>query len=119
MLLIKCHVCGCEGDETDFHYGGEGHIKRPASTAPGKVSDTAQRDYLYVRKNPRGPHEELWLCERGCGKWFYALRDTLSLAISRTYPLVEKPPATPKTRKAAPKSRAAKPVKKAQQGGKK
>ena len=26
MLLITCPVCGAEGDETDFHAGGEAHI---------------------------------------------------------------------------------------------
>jgi sarcosine oxidase, subunit delta len=96
MLLIKCPVCGCEGDETDFHYGGEGHIHRPASSHPGKVGDDAQRDYLYVRKNPRGNHAERWLCERGCGKWFHALRDTLSLVISDTYLITEQSPAANK-----------------------
>ncbi len=96
MLLIKCPVCGCEGDETDFHYGGEGHIHRPASTSPDKVGDDAQRDYLYVRKNPRGNHAERWLCERGCGKWFHAIRDTLSLVIKDTYLITEQPPASAK-----------------------
>ncbi len=96
MLLIKCPVCGCEGDETDFHYGGEAHIQRPASSNPGKVGAEAQCDYLYVRKNPRGRHTERWLCERGCGKWFHAMRDTLSLVISDTYLITEQSPASAK-----------------------
>ncbi len=96
MLLIKCPVCGCVGDETDFHYGGEAHILRPASTHPDKVGDETQRNYLYVRKNPRGLHAERWLCERGCGKWFHALRDTLSLVISDTYLITEQSPAIAK-----------------------
>ncbi len=96
MLLIKCPVCDCEGDETDFHYGGEGHILRPASTNPDKVGDEAQRDYLYMRKNPRGSHSERWLCERGCGKWFHAVRDTATMVISKTYLITDKPPARPK-----------------------
>jgi len=93
MLLIKCPVCEYEGDETDFHYGGEGHLVRPASNNPEKVSDEAQRDYLYVRKNPCGQHSERWLCERGCGKWFHCQRDTLSLEISRTYLITDASPA--------------------------
>ncbi len=97
MLLIKCPVCGCEGDETDFHYGGEGHLTRPASTHPHKVSDDAQRDYLYVRKNPRGLHAERWLCERGCGKWFHALRDTMTMVISKTYLITDKMPSLTKS----------------------
>ena len=92
MLLIKCPVCGVEGDETDFHYGGEAHILRPASDNPENVSDEAQRDYLYMRKNPRGIHNERWLCERGCAKWFHAQRDTVTQVISHTYLISEQPP---------------------------
>ena len=55
MLLIKCPVCGVEGDETDFHDGGEAHVRRPASDHPDRVSDDEQRDYLFIRKNPQGP----------------------------------------------------------------
>ena len=95
MLLIKCPTCGTEGDETDFHYGGEGHVQRPSSQNPTSVSDDAHRDYLYVRKNPRGIHAERWLCERGCGKWFHALRDTATLAISGTYLISELAPGNP------------------------
>ena len=54
MLLIKCPVCGVEGDETDFHYGGEAHVRRPASDHPDRVSDGEQRVYLFMRKNPSG-----------------------------------------------------------------
>ncbi len=78
MLLIKCPVCGVEANDADFHYGGEAHIKRPASADPENISAEAQYAYLYERRNPRGNHHELWLCARGCGKWFHAVRDTVS-----------------------------------------
>lgn len=94
MLLIKCPVCGVEADETEFHYGGEGHIVRPASRHPDKISDKAQRDYLYIRKNPRGLHHERWQCARGCGKWFHAARDTLTMEIKAVYGITEPPPRT-------------------------
>lgn len=92
MLLIKCPVCGIEGDETEFHYGGEGHIRRPASSEPENVSDEEQRDYLFIRKNPRGLHFERWLCERGCGKWFHAARDTLTLEFKAFYGITDPAP---------------------------
>ncbi len=41
MLLVKCPVCGSEGDETDFHAGGQAHISRPATHDPANVSDEA------------------------------------------------------------------------------
>jgi sarcosine oxidase, subunit delta len=94
MLLIKCPVCGVEGDEIDFHYGGEAHVKRPASDHPDRVSDGEQRDYLFMRKNPRGLHFERWRCDRGCGKWFNAARDTVTMEFSATYGIREEPPAT-------------------------
>ncbi|MFW6077262.1 MAG: sarcosine oxidase subunit delta, partial [Hyphomicrobiales bacterium] len=52
MLLIRCQVCGVEGEEGDFHYGGEAHVRRPASHDPGHVTDLEQRDYLFMRHNP-------------------------------------------------------------------
>ena len=94
MLLITCPVCGAEGDETDFHAGGEAHISRPATSDPANISDEAQRDYLFMRKNPRGLHFERWRCDRGCGKWFNAARDTVTMEFRATYGIREEPPAT-------------------------
>ena len=91
MLVIQCPVCGVEGEETDFHAGGEAHIKRPATENPEGISDEAQRDYLYGRKNPKGVHFERWRCDRGCGKWFHAARDTLTLEILGYYSISEIP----------------------------
>ena len=100
MLLITCPVCGQEADETEFHPGGEAHLVRPATANPADVSPDAMHDYLYVRKNPRGVAAELWLCERGCGKWFNAKRDTVSQTFTAFYPIdvpaPVKPPAKPK-----------------------
>ena len=92
MLLIKCPVCGVESDETEFHYGGEAHIRRPATHDPDHVSDEEQRNYLFIRKNPRGIHFERWQCARGCGKWFNAARDTLTLEFLACYDITEPAP---------------------------
>ncbi len=32
--------------------------------------------YIYVRDNPCGPHDELWLHSAGCRSWFKVRRDT-------------------------------------------
>lgn len=90
MLIICCPVCGVAGDEEEFHYGGEGHIRRPASHDTS-VSDEAQRDYLYIRENPRGLLRERWLHQRGCGKWFHAVRDTVNQEILLVYPITDPP----------------------------
>ena len=92
MLVIHCPVCGIEGEETEFEYGGEAHIKRPATEDPENVSDEAQRDYLYIRKNPRGLHFERWYCARGCGKWFHAARNTLTMEFMAYYDITEPAP---------------------------
>jgi sarcosine oxidase subunit delta len=105
MLTITCPVCGAEGDETDFHYGGEAHIVRPATLDPEGVSDQAQRDYLYIRKNPRGLHQERWMCARGCGKWFHALRDTVTLEFKAYYGIQDKAPPAEAAAKAPPARR--------------
>ncbi len=32
-----------------------------------------------MRRNPKGLHFERWRCDRGCGKWFHAARDTMTM----------------------------------------
>jgi len=92
MLTIKCPVCGIEGEETDFHYGHEAHIARPATSDPENISDAQQADYLFMRRNPKGLHFERWRCDRGCGKWFHAARDTMTMEFKAYYGITELPP---------------------------
>jgi sarcosine oxidase, subunit delta len=93
MITVKCPVCGAQGDEADFHYGGQAHVARPATSNPEGITDEQQRDYLFIRHNPKGLHFERWRCDRGCGKWFHAARDTVSLDFKATYGISELPPA--------------------------
>ena len=93
MLIVTCPVCNASGDETDFHCGGQAHVARPASANPEGISDGAQRDYLFQRFNPKGLHFERWRCDRGCGKWFHAARDTVTLQFKAFYPITSLPPA--------------------------
>jgi sarcosine oxidase, subunit delta len=92
MLVVTCPVCGISGDETDFHAGGQAHVARPATTNPEGISDEAQRDYVFIRHNPKGLHFERWRCDRGCGKWFHAARDTVTLDFKGFYLVSELPP---------------------------
>jgi sarcosine oxidase subunit delta len=89
MLLIPCPWCG-DRDETEFRCGGEAHIARPKQ--PASVSDDQWADYLFMRGNPKGLHFERWRCDRGCGKWFHAVRDTLTMEFKATYDIAELPP---------------------------
>ena len=92
MLLITCPVCKASGDETDFHCGGQAHIARPATTNPEGITDQQQSDYLFTRINPKGLQFERWRCDRGCGKWFNAARDTMTMEFKATYGATELPP---------------------------
>jgi sarcosine oxidase, subunit delta len=92
MLIVSCPVCGASGDETDFHCGGQAHIARPATSDPANIADEQQRDYLFIRHNPKGLHFERWRCDRGCGKWFHAARDTVTMEFKAFYGVTELPP---------------------------
>lgn len=84
MLLIDCPHCGPRA-ETEFRCGGEAHIARSAD--PSAETDEAWRDYLYTRTNPKGVHAERWVHQHGCGRWFNALRNTVTDAFVTTYPM--------------------------------
>jgi len=79
MLLIECPWCG-DRAETEFSCGGEADIRRPA--LPQTLSDEAWADYLFMRKNTRGWHRELWNHSQGCRQWFVVKRNTLTYEIA-------------------------------------
>ena len=84
MMRIECPWCGPR-DETEFHYGGEAHIARPAD--PDALPDEAWADYLFMRANPKGVHAERWMHAQGCRRWFNALRHTVSHDFAAIYPM--------------------------------
>ncbi|MGQ0663019.1 MAG: sarcosine oxidase subunit delta [Pseudomonadota bacterium] len=84
MLLIRCPWCG-ERDQTEFTYGGDATLKRPAADAP----EAAWIDYVYLRDNPRGAHLELWHHNFGCRRWIKVERDTLTHEIFSTAPAAD------------------------------
>lgn len=89
MLMITCPWCGPR-EQTEFAYGGEAHIPRPAN--PDTLTDAQWADYLFMRKNPRGRHREQWNHVFGCRRWFNIERDTVTYAIASVYKPGEKPP---------------------------
>ncbi len=88
MLRISCPYCGVR-DEPEFVFGGPTHITRPT----GDVSDALWADYLFNKDNPKGPHHERWLHAYGCGRWFNAVRDTVSHEFLAVYKMGEPKPA--------------------------
>lgn len=83
MLLIRCPYCEAERPELEFNYAGEAHIARPAD--PSKLSDEEWKNHLFIRSNPRGTHYERWRHQHGCGRFFNAVRDTVSDKFVMTY----------------------------------
>jgi sarcosine oxidase subunit delta len=73
VLLISCPHCGAR-DQTEFAYGGDASVVRPAPDAPLE----AWVAYVYLRDNPAGPHDEYWQHVAGCRRWFRIRRDTVS-----------------------------------------
>jgi sarcosine oxidase subunit delta len=71
VLLIPCPYCGPR-NQVEFTYGGDATVRRPAPDAGA----AAWVDFVYVRANPCGPHDELWLHSAGCRSWFKVRRDT-------------------------------------------
>ena len=90
MLLIHCPFCTMDRPEVEFRHGGEAHIARPAD--PAALSDQEWAEFLYHRANPRGVIAERWRHLHGCGRFFNALRDTVSDRILATCKPGEPPP---------------------------
>ena len=90
MLQINCPWCGARA-ESEFTCGGEGGIVRPAATE--SLTDEQWGDYVFMRKNPKGAHFEQWRHSSGCGRWFNALRDTVSYRFDATWKIGDAPPA--------------------------
>ena len=73
MMLIPCPWCG-DRDVTEFTYGGDANARQP----PDGASLAEWTAYVYLRDNPRGPHDELWQHSAGCRRWIRVRRNTLT-----------------------------------------
>jgi methylglutamate dehydrogenase subunit B len=73
MLLIPCPWCGARA-QVEFTYGGDATVERPGPDAP----IAAWVEFVYLRDNPAGWHDELWQHSAGCRQWFRVRRDTLT-----------------------------------------
>ncbi len=107
MMLIPCPWCGPRS-QLEFTYGGDATLRRPAADAP----EAAWAEYVYLRENPCGPHDELWYHGAGCRSWLRVRRDTRTHEILASSPVsapldarVDEPvaaPVAPRNRQQAP-----------------
>ena len=87
MQHFPCPWCGPRS-EGEFRYAGDAGVKRPERAADDKAADDkAWAEYVYFRKNAKGPDRELWIHTAGCGRWFVLTRDTLTHVVTGSEPL--------------------------------
>lgn len=81
MQQFTCPWCGPR-DETEFFYGGEAETVRPEPARD--VGDREWAAYLYMQRNTKGVHREMWVHSAGCGRWFRMTRDTATHEVLET-----------------------------------
>lgn len=80
MLLITCPWCGAR-PHNEFTYIGDANIKRPADAdAPAEE----WVEYVFLRDDPKGPHDEMWQHTNGCRQFVKVRRDTATHEILGT-----------------------------------
>jgi len=80
-MLINHPLLGPR-DAAEFVYLGDAAlINRPDPSAANAANDFYE--YLHLRHNVAGEHQELWYHEQGDRSWLVVTRNTLSHAITR------------------------------------
>jgi sarcosine oxidase subunit delta len=92
-MRIPCPDCG-ERDSREFVYLGDAAPARPDANA----ADARVRffEYVYLRENIAGVHEELWYHASGCRTWLIVRRNTLTHEISAASRAAEAPRPEPR-----------------------
>jgi sarcosine oxidase subunit delta len=78
-MIINHPLLGPRDAEEFTYLGDASLLDRPDGLA---ASAGEMHDYLYLRDNPAGPHQELWYHEQGDRAWLVVTRDTLSHEIT-------------------------------------
>lgn len=87
-MILLCPHCG-NRDHAEFNY------RREATPAPAIDADEAAWfDYVYLRRNEKGAHRELWQHTAGCRAYFEVVRDTATNAMIAATALAETPATT-------------------------
>ena len=83
MLLIHCPYCKQDLPELEFRGAGEAHVARPTGMA--SISEAAFEAYFFLRDNHKGIVFERWRHVHGCGRFFNAVRHSVSDKFIKTY----------------------------------
>jgi sarcosine oxidase subunit delta len=82
MQHFPCPWCG-ERAETEFRYAGDAGTERRGRA----IDDRGWAQYLYFRRNAKGPAKECWIHTAGCGRWFELHRDTVTHEVTGSEPM--------------------------------
>ena len=83
MLLIHCPYGNADLPELEFSNAGEAHIIRPKNM--DDMSDAEFEKMFFIRDNPKGVSLERWRHAHGCGRFFNAIRHTVSDKFLKVY----------------------------------
>lgn len=83
MLLIHCPYCNDDRPELEFSNAGEAHVVRPTNMED--MSDAEFEAMFFIRHNPKGVNLERWRHALGCGRFFNAIRNTVSDKFLKVY----------------------------------
>ncbi len=83
MLLIRCPYCEADRPEVEFRHAGEAHVVRPDPIT--EMSDEDFERFFFLRENPKGLAYERWRHVHGCGRFFNAVRHTVTDKFVMTY----------------------------------
>jgi methylglutamate dehydrogenase subunit B len=82
-MRITCPHCGAR-DAQEFAYLGDATLQRPVTSVDQPIDDAILdrwHDYVYLRDNPAGEHQEYWYHQGGCHQWLVVTRDVRTHAI--------------------------------------
>ena len=80
MLEINCPFCGRRA-QVEFTYAGDATKVRPDT---GGGTDRDWFEFVYIRDNPRGDHDELWHHTGGCRRHIKVRRNLITHEITAT-----------------------------------
>ncbi len=85
-MRLPCPYCG-ERDHSEFVYRGDATLTRPDPDAPD--AQRAFYEFVYLRPNPAGWHQEHWYHEGGCRSWIVVERNTVTHEVRGAQPASE------------------------------
>ena len=81
MIEIKCPWCGPR-NHTEFTYMGDATLTRPADGPEASEEDWFR--FVYIRQNPKGPHDEYWHHTNGCRQMVKVRRNVVTHEVLAT-----------------------------------